>query len=182
MCYVQEVFPGLLPQLTAQARLHFLPGRQSALELGFTAFGQAQPPFSPVLAAAFCDPTLPVHDLESSGESRTVHGEYFAQLALRNFSCERERLQDGELGSPQSQRAQHIFIKLVQCPRSAAKAAAHAREFRYRGAFHGLIDVYTCNRMQEIFRVAQPSFLKLGILPKKATAPVDPATARSTYK
>ena len=159
MCYVQKVFPGLLPQLTAQARLHFLPDRKSALELGFTAFGQAQPPFSPVLAAAFCDPTLPVHDLESASESRTVYGEYLAQLALRNLSSERERLQDGELGSPQSQRAQRIFIKLGQCPRSAAKTAAHARELRYREAFHDILDVYTCNRMQEIFRVAQPSFL-----------------------
>lgn len=116
MCYVQKVFPGLLPQLTAQSRLHFLPGRQSALELGFTAFGQAEPPFSPVLAAAFCDPTLLIHDLESAGESRTVYGEYFAQLALSNLSSERERLQDGELGGPQPQRAQRIFIKLAQCP------------------------------------------------------------------
>lgn len=152
MCYVQKVFPGLFPQLTAQARLHFFPGRQTALELGFAAFGQAQPPFSPVLAAAFCDPTLPVHDLKSAGESRTVHGEYFAQLAQSNFSGERERLQDGELGRPQPHRAQRIFIKLGQCPRSAAKAAAHAREFRYRGAVHGIVDVYTSNRMQKNFR------------------------------
>jgi hypothetical protein len=36
--------------------------------------------------------------------------------------------------------------------------------------------------MQEMFRVAQPSFLKRGTLPKKATAPVDLTTARSTYK
>jgi hypothetical protein len=182
MCYVQKVFPRLLSQLTAQARLRFLPGWQSALELGFPAFGQAQPPLSPVPAAAFCDPTLPVHDLESAGESRTVHGEYLAQLALRDFASERERLQDGELGGPESQRPQRIFIKLCQCPRSAAKVAAQAREFRYRGAFHGMIDVYTYSRMQEIFRLAQPLFLKRGILPKKASAPVDLAVPRSTYK
>lgn len=183
MCYVQKVFPRLLPQLTAQACLHFLPGRQSALELGFTAFGQAQPPFSPVLAAAFCDPTLPVHDLESAGESRSVHSEYFAQLALSNFSSQRERLQDGELGGPQSQRAQRIFIKLGQCPRSAAKAAAHAREFRYRGAFHGMVDVYTCNRMQEIFRVAHLSSCSAEFFQKKPPRlSISPCLVRHTSR
>jgi len=36
----------------------------------------------------------------------TVDHEHFAELALRHFSGERERLQDGELGGPQTHRSQ----------------------------------------------------------------------------
>jgi hypothetical protein len=106
----QKVFPSLLPELTTQARLNFLPGWQSTLELCFACFGQTQPPLSPVFARPFCDPALPAHDVKGPGESRTVHGEDFAEPTLGDFSGKREGLQDGELGDPQIQWAQRIFV------------------------------------------------------------------------
>ena len=102
------------------------------LELCLAGFGQTQSTFPPVIAATFGNPALPLHDLEGSGESRAVDCEDFAQLALRDFSGQRKRLQDGELGGPQPQWAQCVFIYLGERPRSAAETAAHAGQFRYR--------------------------------------------------
>ena len=101
----QKVIPGGFSQLTTQARLDSL-GRQSTFEMGFSGSSQTQPAFPPVFAATFCDPALSGHDSESSTECRTVDHEHFAELALRHFSGERERLQDGELGGPQTHRSQ----------------------------------------------------------------------------
>jgi len=109
---VQKIFPGLLPYLMTQARLNFLPHRQSTVELCFARFGQTQPSFSTVFAPTFCNPALPAHNLEGSSEGRTVHREHFAQLALGHFPGRGERLQDGELSGPQPQRAERIFIEL----------------------------------------------------------------------
>lgn len=136
ICELHQAFPGLVSQLMAQARLNLFPEWKSAVELRFPGIGKTQPSFAAVLATALCDPALPGHQSEGSCEGCAVHSEHFAQLALSNFSSQRERLQDGELGGPQSQRAQRSFIKLGQGPRRAAEAAAHAREFRYPGVFH----------------------------------------------
>jgi hypothetical protein len=64
--------------------LNFPPDRQSTIELCLA--GQTQPSFSPVLAAAFCDPASPDHDLERSRQGRAVHCEHFGQLVLGHFS------------------------------------------------------------------------------------------------
>ena len=136
MCDFQKAFPAQLSQLTAQARLNFLPGRQSTFELSFPVLSQTQPAFPPVIAATFCDPALSGHDSESSTKCRTVHDEHFAELALRYFSSEREGLQDGELGGPQIHRAQRVLIELGEGARSPAEVAAQARQFRYGKVFH----------------------------------------------
>ena len=130
MCDFQKVIPGGFSQLTTQARLDSLPGRQSTFEMGFSGSSQTQPAFPPVFAATFCDPALSGHDSESSTECRTVDHEHFAELALRHFCGEREHLQDGELGGPQTHRSQRVLIELGKGARRPAEVGAQARQFR----------------------------------------------------
>jgi hypothetical protein len=140
---LKQILPGLFPQPPAQSRLHFFPGRQRALELRFSVFGQAQPPLPAILAGTLRDPAFPSHDPQGATERRTVHGENFAQLVLIHLSRQRQRLHDGELRAAQAQRAERLFIQLGECPGRPAKVAAHARQFRKRGTIHIKLDVYT---------------------------------------
>src|SRR5260370_17130465 len=133
----------MLPQLTAEARLHFLPDRQNTPELGFSALGQTQPSFSTVFAAALGDPALPAHDGERSRQACAVHRQHFAQLSLRHLSGTRERLQDGELRSPQPKRTHRLLVELGNRPRRAAEVPAHARHLWQTASAHINMDAYT---------------------------------------
>ncbi len=113
---LQKIFPGLGPELTAQARLNFFPDRQSASELGYAGAGQAEPAFSPVFATARCDPASAAHDGERAGEACAVHGEHFAQLSLGHLAGKREHLQDSELRGAQPKRPERLLVELGQRP------------------------------------------------------------------
>jgi hypothetical protein len=104
---LQKAIPLLLPKLTAQARLHFLPNRLSALEFQFSCTSHPQPSFSPVFALSLRDPALPPHDGKRSCQACAVHRQHFAQLALRHFPGTRKHLQDGicVARSPSGRRA-----------------------------------------------------------------------------
>jgi hypothetical protein len=97
-------------------------------EFHFSRFGQTQPSFSPIFAAAFCDPTLLAHDSQRSSQACAVHREHFAQLALGHLSDTGKHLKDRELSSPQPKRTKRLLVELGEGPRRPAETAAHARQ------------------------------------------------------
>jgi hypothetical protein len=125
---LQKIFPDLFPQLTSQARLHFFPNGQSALELDFSRFAQAYPSFSPVFATALSNPALTAHDGKGSSEAGAVHRQHFAELALGNLSGTLEDLEDRVLRGTEPERAEGAFVELAESAGGAPKGAAHARE------------------------------------------------------
>ena len=125
---LQKIVPGLLSELTAQARLHFLPDGLGAIELGLSGAGEAQASFAAVFAAALCEPALAAHDGEGASEAGAVHGQHFAELSLGDFAGPREDLQDGELGSAQPERTEGRFVEVGECAGGAAEVGAHAGE------------------------------------------------------
>ena len=128
MSEAEKVVPHLCAELMAQARLNFLPGRQSAIELGFSGFCQVEPAFSTVFATALSDPSPAADDFQGASQSGAVDGENFAQLSLRQLSSKRECLKNGELGTPQPKRTEGIVVKLGERPGCAAEVATHAGE------------------------------------------------------
>jgi hypothetical protein len=83
---LKEVLPVLVPQLTAQERLHLPPGRKSVVEFRLTGVRQAQPPFASVFAQALGHPALSAHDCQSARQSCAIHRQHFTELALRHLS------------------------------------------------------------------------------------------------
>src|SRR5207248_11366402 len=120
----------LLPHFAAQARLNFLPDRQSAPELRLSGPRKTQPSFSPVFAAALANPALAHHDGEGSRQTCAVHRQHFAKLSLRNLSGARKHLQDGELRSPQLNRPERVVVLLGERPRRPPNAATPTRTCR----------------------------------------------------
>ena len=91
------------------------------------------------------NPSVPVHNLQRSGQSGAVHCENFSEPPLCEFSSERERLKDAELRDRESQRPQRLVIALGKRPGSAANIGAHARKSRCGQALHVTKDVYACH-------------------------------------
>ena len=106
MCDFQKVIPGGFSQLTTQARLDLSQAGRARLKW-------ASPDL--VKRSQRSRRSLPRHSAIQPSLAMirrvrlsvaTVDHEHFAELALRHFSGERERLQDGELGGPQTHRSQ----------------------------------------------------------------------------
>src|SRR6267142_3156686 len=124
------MIPSLLPQLTAQAQLNFLPDRQGAPLLRLSGAGQTKPSFSPVFARALSDPALTDHDGEGSTQAGAVHGQHFAEPSLRHLPGTREHLQDGELRGPQLKGTERFLVELGKCAGGPAEAPTHTRQRR----------------------------------------------------
>ncbi len=113
------------------------------MELLLPGGGELNPTCTTVVAPARFNPTFPQHDFQSSGQGGAVNPQDFAEAALRDFPRDRKRLQDGELGGPQSRGPQCGFIDLAQGPRTLAETAAQTRKLDWNLPFHTTIDVYT---------------------------------------
>lgn len=155
VCESRKIFPKLLSQLPAQARLNFAPDRQYARELLVSAFGQPQQPFPVVFAAAFGNPALPDHDFQIPRQGGAVHRKDFSQFSLRYVTGPGEHLQDCELSHPYAQRPEFVLVELGQRPRHPAKSGAEARKcWHGRDGYgcdsfsHNQLDAYTYFKLQ----------------------------------
>jgi hypothetical protein len=99
---LHEFIPTVSAQFLPYKGLHLFPVWERPPKLRPSGARQPDPPFPAVLAAAPCDPAVPAHDRQSSGQRGAVHGEELPHLSLCHFASQGKHLQYGELRRSQA--------------------------------------------------------------------------------
>jgi hypothetical protein len=122
--------------LVLKPGLQATPAWECATKEDFARGGEFEDPMTAVFAAMALDPSPAEHGVEGAGEGGAVDGKDVTELLLVDRPGERDRLQDGELGSAQTGGAESFVVEQCEGSGCASKGGTGARESGNGGLVH----------------------------------------------